>query len=94
MAKINTDANKLVECGEDIISLCEKYNQQIELLFSKLEKIPQTCWTGDSANLYVSQVKRDKSQFIDFGNKIAAYGNVLKSAGNNINTTIEKWRNQ
>ena len=34
MARLKANANKLVECGEDIISLCDKYNEQIEIFLT------------------------------------------------------------
>lgn len=94
MAKITADGNKLIECGEEIVSLSNKYNELIEDLFIKLSKIPSTAWSGDSANGYVSRIMRDKTTYITFGNGLKTYGNVIKNTGNNINYIIKKWNDK
>lgn len=94
MANITADGNKLVECGEEIISLCNKYNSLINDLFIKLSKIPTTAWSGDSASDYVLRIMRDKSTYTNFGNNLKTYGNVIKNTGNNINYIIKKWNDK
>lgn len=91
MAKIMADGNKLIECGNEIISLCDKYIDLIESLFNKMQKIPSTAWTGNSANSYALRLMSDKSIYINFGNSLKSYGSVIKSTGNNINYIIKKW---
>lgn len=94
MAKINADGNKLIECGEDIISLCDKYNNLIEDLFAKISKIPSAVWSGESAKTYVLNVLRQKNTYVSFGNDLKLYGKVIKNTGNNINYIVEKWNDK
>ena len=94
MTRINADGNKLIECGEEIISLCNKYNNLIEDLFSKIAKIPSTAWSGNSANIYVAKALQDKKKYISFGNDLKLYGNVVKNTGKNVNYIIEKWNDK
>ena len=94
MAKITADGNKLIECGEEIISLSNKYNTLIEDLFSKLSKMTTLAWSGDSANGYLSRIMMDKSTYITFGNALKTYGNVIKNTGNNTNYIIKKWNDK
>ncbi len=94
MAKLKANANKLVECGEEIVSLCDKYNEQIETLFNKLENVTNRCWTGRSANTYVQIVKKDKRTYTKFGNDLKDYGKLVRSTGRNVNTMIGKWKDR
>lgn len=94
MAKLKANANKLVECGEEIVSLCDKYNEQIEILFDKLENITNRCWNGKSASIYVQMAKRDKCTYTKFGNDLKNYGVLVKSMGRNINTMVGKWKDR
>lgn len=91
MAKIKADGNKLIECGEEIIRLCDKYNNLINDLFLKLQKIPRTAWSGESANAYVSRVMMDRTSYLSFGNNLKLYGSVIKNTGVNVNYIIKKW---
>ena len=91
MAKVTVNANKLIECGEEIVNLSEEYNDLINNLFDKLSKIPQTCWTGESANQYVSIVSKDRNIYTGFGKGLITYGNAIKAAGNNLNYVAKKW---
>ena len=94
MLELNADGNKLVECGEEIISLCDKYNLLVEELFSKLQNIPNTCWTGDSANTYSRKAMIDKMDYLNIGKALKSYGTILKNTGKNINNTIQKWNDR
>ena len=91
MAKINADGNKLIECGEEIENLVNKYNKIIENLFIKIEKIPMTCWSGESSDTYVANLLKEKYKYIDFGKQLKLYGKAVKNSGNNINYIIKKW---
>lgn len=91
MANISADGNKLIECGEEIISLSNKYNDLIGDLFTKMSKITSLAWSGNSANEYLLKIMKDKSTYITFGNELKTYGNVIKNTGNNINYIIKKW---
>ena len=46
MARIKADGNKLIECGEEIISLCNKYNNLIEDWFEDTINKDSSIWLG------------------------------------------------
>lgn len=94
MANIVADGNKLIECGEDIVTLCDKYNSLIDELFVKISKMLVTSWSGESANSYVARAMEDKKRYIAFGNDLKLYGQVVKNTGKNINYIIEKWKDK
>ena len=90
MAIITADGDKLIECGEDIIKLCDEYNMLISDLFEKLYKI-NNYWSGSSADSYKQRILLDKSQYLLFGNHLKNYGKVLSNTGKNINYVVKKW---
>ena len=42
MAEINADGDKIINCGDNILNLCDQYLAQINDLFDSLEKINKT----------------------------------------------------
>lgn len=94
MAEINADGDKIINCGDNILNLCDQYLAQINDLFDSLEKINKTAWSGDSANNYVRRLKMDRSSFVNFGDYLKMYGSVVRNVGVNVNTIISKWENK
>lgn len=94
MAKIVADGNKLIACGEDIMSLAKEYNDLINEMFTKLYKIRTTAWAGKSADAYVSKLMSDRTELKLIGSNINMYGKVFKNTGISINNTIRKWNNK
>ena len=94
MAKIVADGDKLISCGEDIMSLAKQYNDLIDELFIKLSKIKETAWSGTSANLYTTQIMANKTEFKLIGSSINTYGKVIKNTGISINNVIRKWNDK
>ena len=86
MAEINADGDKIINCGDNILNLCDQYLAQINDLFDSLEKINKTAWSGDSANNYVRRLKMDRSSFVNFGDYLKMYGSVVRNVGVNVNT--------
>ncbi len=90
MANITADGNRLIECGEDIVKLCDEYNMLITELFEKLYKI-NNYWSGAAASNYKQRIMADRSQYILIGNHLKNYGKVLANTGKNINYVVKKW---
>lgn len=90
MATITADGNKLIECGEDIVRLCDEYNMLITELFEKLSKI-NNYWTGSAADSYKQRIMVDRPKYISFGNQLKNYGKVLANTGKNVNYIVKKW---
>ncbi len=91
MAEIRADGDKLISCGESIVSLCDEYTSCINTLFDSLSKINVTAWSGSSADSYVAKLPADKKKFTDFGDYLKMYGKVIKNTGDNVNRIIAKW---
>ena len=94
MAKIVADGNKLIACGEDIMSLARQYNDLINEMFTKLYSIRSTAWSGKSADAFVAKLMSDKTELKLIGSTINTYGKVFKNTGVSINNTIRKWNNK
>ncbi len=94
MAEIKANGSEIVACGENIIALCDEYLKQVNTLFDNLEKINKTAWSGNSADLYSLKVKRDKDIYVNFGDYLKMYGQVIRNTGTNINTIIQKWEDK
>lgn len=92
MAKITIDANRVTECGDDIIKLANKYQAIINDLFSKLESVNKSAWSGASANQFIAKVKADRKIYTTFGNDMANFGRILHSTGVNVNNLVNKWK--
>lgn len=91
MAEIKADGNKLINCGDSIVTLCDDYIAQINTLFESLSKLNKGAWVGRSADIYVAKLIADKKKFIDFGDYLKMYGKVIKNTGDNVNRIIAKW---
>ncbi len=91
MAKIMADGYKLIECGDEIVRLCEDYDKEIDELFNKLSKINQKAWSGNSASEYISRIRLQKSMYTTFGRDLKNYGKLIRNVGRNVNNVITKW---
>lgn len=85
------DGYKLIDCGDEIVRLCEEYNNEIDDLFDKLNNINKKAWSGSSAQEYISRVKSQKSMYTSFGKDLKNYGKLIRSVGKNVNNVITKW---
>lgn len=91
MAKIIADGYKLIECGDEIVRLCEEYDREIDELFNKLNTIYKKAWSGKSMQEYVSTVRLQKPIYTSFGKDLKNYGKLIRNVGRNINNVVMKW---
>ena len=91
MAKIMADGYKLIECGDEIIRLCEEYDREIDELFNKLNTIYKRAWSGKSMQEYISVVRLQKPMYTTFGRDLKNYGKLIRNVGRNVNNVITKW---
>lgn len=88
----NVDTNKVRECGEDIIQLSTELNELFASLFERLILIPTTTkeWMGESANVFVENVKHDKLQYDRLKEAIYSEGKLLVEYADRIESQIHK----
>ena len=91
MAKIMADGYKLIECGDEIIRLCEEYDREIDELFNKLNTIYKRAWSGKSMQEYISVVRLQKPMYTTFGRDLKNYGKLIRNVGRNVNNVVTKW---
>ena len=91
MAEIKANGDEIINCGENMITLCNDYVNQINNLFNSLSKINKSAWSGASADAYVAKVMSEQRKYIEFGNYLMMYAKVIKNTGENVNRIIAKW---
>lgn len=91
MAILKADGDRLIDIGNDIISLSNEFDGIIEDLFSKICNIPNVAWSGNSAARYVNMAKVDKFQYKSLANQLKSYGQIYKNTGEQINSKVNKW---
>lgn len=92
MANINCDTKKIKNCGEDIITLSDDFNQLIDTLFKRIDSINKVDdgWHGEDADKYVTTVLKDKEIYTLFYNQLKEYGNTYIKAAEILDNTIKK----
>lgn len=91
MAEINASGSDIIACGEEILSLCRQYDDQINDLFESFSKINQGAWSGNAANNYVEKLVGDKISFMSFGECLRYYGLSVKKIGEYVDKVVNKW---
>lgn len=94
MAEIKANGDAIISCADNILSLCDQYNAQINELFDSLTKINKDAWSGGAANTYVAKAKNERSTYTNFGDYLKMYGQVIRNVGVNVNTIISKWEDK
>lgn len=94
MAEIKASGDDIISCGDTIVSLCDQYITAINTLFDSFEKINQTAWLGEAANVYASRLRADRSVYTNFGDYLKLYGQVIKNTGSGVNNIVSKWEDK
>lgn len=91
MADIQVDTKRLNECGNEIMKLANEFNEELDMLFKRIENIPTVTheWVGDSANKFVALSKIDKVQYYILKDALYSEGKYLVESANLLNSTIE-----
>lgn len=94
MAEINANSADIKACSDTLIALSKEYDDAINALFDSLEQINQVAWTGPSANTYVSMIKKDRAKFLNHGEYLRLYGQVLGNVSTNVERIVKKWEDK
>ncbi len=85
MAFINSDIEKLRECGNHIIQYSNDYMEVMNELMKKLEDVSKdNVWHGVSANQFIENMKRDKIQYTAMGNSLKCFGQTIVNFSNDL----------
>lgn len=91
MAEIQVDTKKLNECGNEIMKLANELNEELDMLFKRIENIPTVTheWVGDSANKFAALSKIDKVQYYTLKDALYNHGKYLVESANLLDSTIQ-----
>ena len=80
MTKIKVDTDKLKENSENILELCNSYDNHIRDLYKKIYNVPRVTkeWVGDASYNYAGKVFSEKEQYVKYGSCLKKMGKVLK----------------
>lgn len=85
MAFINSDIDKLRECGNHIIQYSNDYMELMNELMKKMEDVSNNnVWHGVSANKFIENIKRDKIQYTAMGNSLKGFGQTIVNFSNDL----------
>lgn len=85
---INTD--KMRSCGEDMIKLVEELKLTFNEMFIRFGNVPEKTreWVGESAEKFVADVCKDKTEYMNFVNGLYKYGKYLIDSANEYDNLI------
>ncbi|MBQ8131302.1 MAG: hypothetical protein IJ193_02295 [Bacilli bacterium] len=85
MAFINSDIDKLRECGNHIIQYSNDYLEVMNELMKKMENVSNNnVWHGESANKFIENIKKDKVQYTAMGNSLKSFGQTIVNFSNDL----------
>lgn len=92
MANINTDTQKLRECGNSLMVLSNDLGENLEEMFTRIINVPLKTyeWVGESANRFSKITNAEKQNYINLKNQIYLYGKYLLETAENIEKAIDK----
>ena len=81
MNSISVNPELLSQYGKQIAALASDYTSEIKNIYKTIEDL-NSCWHGDSANLFNSTVKGFEADLKSLGTKIEELGNDLVAIAN------------
>lgn len=95
MAEIEVNTTKLRECGNDIMSIANSLENDINDLFDRINNMPVNTyeWTGEAAMAFAKRAKLEKQQYIELKNCLYKYGKYLVECSTNLENDIRSMKN-
>lgn len=92
MAISYMNTTEVESIANDVISLANDFNTEINNLFKRFSDVPYVTreWVGNQAEFYFNRVSNDKKQYIDFANSLKSVGNKLNSDAYETKNCINK----
>jgi len=92
MTFIKADKEKLNLCADSFEKDAIGYNQAIAEYFKKIRDIPELTkdWKGDVADSYVQLILSREQKYIDFGDSLMEFADLLKKSANSLEECINK----
>lgn len=93
MSKIEIDTSKVKECGNNIMNLSIEINDDLNNLFSHIQKMPyNTCeWVGNAAEQYASSIVKDKIVYVQLKDIIYSMGKYLVDSATEIESNVDRF---
>ena len=84
------DTTKMKECGNDIMALTIEIGNELDALFDRIANIPVKSfeWTGEAANLFAQNARKDKVQYMKFKDDLYNKGKLLVECASNLEANI------
>ncbi len=86
------DTRLIRDAGNDISTLINQMNDQINNIYEQLINIQQTAWKGKGADSFSSDATKYKLESIEFINKLKDYSNYLIAVADHFEHTINDSR--
>lgn len=89
------NTEEIESIANELISLSNEYNSEINSLFNRMIAVPTDTkeWTGTQAKKYSSIIAGDKAQFLEVGKQLKYIGDKIKSDASEINSCINDCNN-
>ena len=93
MTRINTDASSLLSLSENLDSLIDNYQENINTIFAIIRSLStDSAWVGLDANNYIQRKMTQKQDFDNLGNTLRSFSTSIDFSGRDLNTSINSVR--
>ncbi len=93
MPRLEMDAEKLKIEGENLKTIARDYNNLLNSMFDKINKIQNTAWSGDSADSgaarFVQKALSDKANMQSLAVSMNSLANTIISYANSVNNSSD-----
>lgn len=92
MAQIKADTTKMINCGNEIMQLSIEIGQDINTLFTRLQKMPFSTgeWTGKAAQAFATNLNKEKIQYVQLKNSLYDIGKYLVEGGRELENELRR----
>lgn len=91
--ELKANTKQMKEYGEEMLKISDLVNEQIDLLYSKIEHlVVDGVWQGISANKYYQKVMPDKNELLEFNKEFRKYGENLIKCSEQLEAIAKSYR--
>lgn len=87
------DTNKICECGNDLLSNVELYQEVIREMYERINNMPSKTgeWVGQGADRFVDKVNQDYKLFTCIGEELKKFSDCLIDFSNDTENITKKY---